>query len=529
MDNQNNTDTINETSNVQEEIEKRIKLAREVLSGDKSTAASIIFSPHAAINTLKAAIEMGSSEAKALLAGYYYKATGEDRNYEEAFRLATESAEVGDPEGQTVLGRILLEGRAANRDSDRAFLLLREAAEKGNAEAQFLLGSCYYDGIGTEKDLYAARDWLQKAVAGGQTFAATVLNGLEKIISEKESKEETASKAESGDLEAMISLGKKYYKKAILAKEYDPELYAEAEKWLLMAAKHQDAESQYLLYECYSADERNTSDASEKKELQKLRAHWLEESALISRYPEAIYTLAKHRQSGTLIGKDPKLAVKYLECAAEMGHAESMSSLSYCYENGTGVEADLDKAIEWAREASAHKTGYSSFEDSRVRELNKKKYEIEKKKREQEEAEKLRQIQLAEQHKNLGFLWSDISFNVYGILAAVALCLLMLFYRALGSGLFGKPLINVHGLGGLLLKAICFAGIFFSTFVSLLSLLSQIGLEFFAAYPGALMVLALAVGIKETSPFYKYLSYAAAAIIAINLLIIIIKAIINRK
>ena len=140
MDNQNNNEIIYETTNIQEEIEKRIKLAREVISGDKSTAASIIFSPHAAINTLKAAIEMGSSEAKALLAGYYYKATGEDRNYEEAFRLATESAEDGDAEGLTVLGRILLEGRAAERDNDRAFRLLSEAAEKGNAEAQFLLG-----------------------------------------------------------------------------------------------------------------------------------------------------------------------------------------------------------------------------------------------------------------------------------------------------------------------------------------------------------------------------------------------------
>ena len=105
----------------------------------------------------------------------------------------------------------------------------------------------------------------------------------------------------------------------------------------------------------------------------------------------------------------------------------------------------------------------------------------------------------------------------------------MLFYRALGSGLFGRPLINVHGLGGLLLKAICFAGIYFGTFVSLLSLLSPIGLEFFAAYPGALMVLALAVGIKEHSQFYRWLSYAAGAVMAINLLIVIIKLIRNRK
>ena len=523
MDNQNNSEIIYETTNVQEEIEKKISFARRAIAGNIP-----MVSPHAAVPSLNAAIELGSSEAKGILAGYYYNSKGEDRNYEEAFRLATESAEEGDPEGQTILGRILLEGRAANRDNDRAFHLLSEAAEKGNAEAQFLLGSCYYDGIGTEKDLYAARDCYQKAVAGGQTFAATVLNGLEKIINEKESYDAAASKAKSGDLDSMISLGKEFYKKAVQAKEYDPALYNEAENWLQMAAKKEDPESQYLLYECYTADESNAADREKKKEYRLLRERWLEEAALFSKYPEAIYTLARHRQSGTLYDKDPGVAFKYFKYAAESGHPDSMSALSSCYERGDGVTEDIDMAIEWAVKAYEAKTelGEVTFlDEDRIRDLNK----LKRNKEQEEAAAKIKQIEEAEKLKQFSYLWSDISFNVYGILAAVALCLLMLFYRALGSGLFGRPLINVHGLGGLFLKAICFAGIFFSTFVSLLSLLSQIGLEFFAAYPGALMVLALAVGIKETSPFYKYLSYAAGAVIAINLLIIIIKAIIYRK
>ena len=529
MDNHNDTGIVNEASTVQEEIEKRIKLAREVLSGDRSSVSSILLSPHAAISGLKTAIEMGSSEAKALLAGYYYNAKGEDQNYEEALRLATEAAEEGDPEGQSILGRILFEGRAAERDFDRAFTLLSEAAEKGVADAQYLLGTCYYDGNGTEKDLYKARQWLSEANRNGHALAAASLKGIDRIISDKESMDTAAAKAEDGDLDSMISLGKECYKKAILAKEYDPELYAEAEKWLMMAAKRHDAECQYLLYECYTADERNTKNPSEKKELQKVRAHWLEEAAIFNKYPEALYTLSNHRLSGTLIGKNPELAVRYLEYAAGLGHADSMSSLSHCYENGTGVEADIDKAIEWAREAYAHKPDHYTFDDSRVRELREKKYKIEKQKEAQELAEKLKLIEKANPFENASYLWSDISFNVYGILAAAALCLLMLFYRALGSGLFGRPLINVHGLGGLLLKAICFAGIYFGTFVSLLSLLSPIGLEFFAAYPGALMVLALAVGIKENSQFYRWLSYAAGAVMAINLLIVIIKLIRKRK
>ena len=60
MDNQNNTDITNGTSNIQEEIEKKISYARRAIAGNIP-----MVSPHAAVSSLKAAIEMGSSEAKA--------------------------------------------------------------------------------------------------------------------------------------------------------------------------------------------------------------------------------------------------------------------------------------------------------------------------------------------------------------------------------------------------------------------------------------------------------------------------------
>ena len=512
MDNHNDTDIINEASTVQEEIEKRILFARKALAGNTP-----MFSPHSAIPSLKAAIDMGSSEAKGILAGYYYSAKGEDQNYEEALRLAAEAAADGDPDGLCVLGQIYFDGRAADTDYSKAFSLFKEAAEKGNPEAQYRLGSCYYDGRGTEKDLYKARDWFSKASGNGHSLAVSSLKRINEIIEDAESRDAAVFMAESGDYDSVIALGKEYYEKSKIFKN-DLELFRKAEELLLMGAEHGDPECQFLLSSCFNREEYMTHDKAEKQEYRKLRAHWLEEAAIFGKYPDAIFSLANHYRSGTLFEKDPEAAFRYYKYAAEAGHPESMSALSSCYERGEGVKADIDKAIEWSgkslerRKELGEETYYASTQLNNL--LQKK-----------ENAENKKKIDYKAFASKIKHLWSDISFSVYGILAVIALCLLMLFYRALGSGLFYRPLINVHGLGGLLLKAICFAGIFFAAFVSLLSLLAPIGLEFFAAYPGALMVLALAVGIKEGSPFYRCLSYAAAGIITVNLIIIIVNVI----
>jgi len=36
-----------------------------------------------------------------------------------------------------------------------------------------------------------------------------------------------------------------------------------------------------------------------------------------------------------------------LQKAAEQGHASAQCNLALCYENGTGVEKDEQKAVEW--------------------------------------------------------------------------------------------------------------------------------------------------------------------------------------
>jgi hypothetical protein len=47
----------------------------------------------------------------------------------------------------------------------------RKAADQGNAFAQRNVGFLYANGLGVQRDLKQAREWMQKAAAGGNEDA----------------------------------------------------------------------------------------------------------------------------------------------------------------------------------------------------------------------------------------------------------------------------------------------------------------------------------------------------------------------
>jgi len=49
----------------------------------------------------------------------------------------------------------------------------------------------------------------------------------------------------------------------------------------------------------------------------------------------------------------PSTAIKYFIKAAERGHAEAQFELACMYENGSGCEADIKKAVEWYTAAAS--------------------------------------------------------------------------------------------------------------------------------------------------------------------------------
>ncbi|MDR0502198.1 MAG: sel1 repeat family protein [Treponema sp.] len=50
----------------------------------------------------------------------------------------------------------------------------------------------------------------------------------------------------------------------------------------------------------------------------------------------------------------PSTAIKYFAKAAQRGHVEAQFELARMYENGTGCEVDIKKAVEWYTAAASH-------------------------------------------------------------------------------------------------------------------------------------------------------------------------------
>ena len=57
--------------------------------------------------------------------------------------------------------------------------------------------------------------------------------------------------------------------------------------------------------------------------------------------------------NGEGVAKDVDKAIQWFRNAAEQGHAESQCVMGMCYEEGVGVVQDTDEAIKWYRKAAA--------------------------------------------------------------------------------------------------------------------------------------------------------------------------------
>ena len=487
-----------------DEIEKKIQLGRDILSGNTEG-----YSAEDAFALFSEAAAAGDPEAKALAGECLYFGNGTEKNLEEALRLATESADEGDPRGITLLGGIYYDGLAVERDDSRAISLFTNAAFRDFAEAQYMLGLCYYDGHGTEQDLERARYWMQKAADQGSEDAEDELFNIERDILEASSQENAADDGE-GALPKIIS------DLADLLENTDPfddELRDKfSRKFLDIIGdpdSYDDPEVQYNLYGSLLELSKTLRDEEMQKTAREKALHALETSAVKGNFIKAklelgrLYLMSTDKESHSA-------AVDLFRQAARQNSTEAMKELSFCYHNGFGVEKDLDMAVYWMKQAYDQ----ASFKDlsflyaQGLSDLEKEKKEADEKKAHAERGKQL---------------WSDIEYSVYGLLAAAGLYLMTLLYRALGSGFVREPLIPVHGILRLILIVIAVGGIFYSAMMLFLSILSLICLEEFSPAPAGFIALLLAVGLGSKPEAVGYVAWLCAAGAAIDLLVIIIK------
>ncbi len=214
---------------------------------------------------------------------------------EEKIKKIRKKAESGDIDAMIELGTLLVNGEdGVDTDYPEGYRYFLMAAEEGNSSAINNLGVCYENGWGVEPDPLKALDYYQEALDKGFGKAKKNIDRISSnpLVS-------LLPKAQAGDLEAITRLGRCY-----ISGDGVEENNQEAIKWLKLAADEKHPEAQYLLGSLY-----------EKMNI-------------------------------------PKEGIGYLTSAAETGFADAQSKLGYCYATGTGVEKDLEMAVDLIRQAA---------------------------------------------------------------------------------------------------------------------------------------------------------------------------------
>jgi TPR repeat protein len=180
---------------------------------------------------------------------------------------------------------------------DNLFMQSQQAARSGDAKDQYTLGMLYLQGRGIKRNVEKAIDWLGKA-------------------------------AQHGQVDAQYQMGI-VYRDGVGIKKNEQE----AIKWFRLAATWGNELAQAALDELLTKQIKTTQT--------NLR------QAAKQGDPEAQYYLARMYVLGTGGYKNMRLAVKWFQKSAALGHAKSQYELGMLYKNGVYVPHDKKQAKMW--------------------------------------------------------------------------------------------------------------------------------------------------------------------------------------
>ena len=215
----------------------------------------------------------------------------ENQQFEESAKYLLQAAELGHPLAQTYYGGCLKKGIGVPQDMAAAVEWYRKAADQNFAVAFYELAVCYENGEGVERNLDEALAWYQKALAGGIEEAQSAIIRVEK----------TKAVESSPEAEAVA-----LYQKAL---------------------------------EYFDRQDRDVECADLLRQSAELGYVWA----------QLFYGRFLTKGIGTAL--DPASAVEWFRKAADQDCPAAFYELGVCYENGEGVEKNLDEAEVWYRKA----------------------------------------------------------------------------------------------------------------------------------------------------------------------------------
>ncbi|GBC01725.1 hypothetical protein RclHR1_04300007 [Rhizophagus clarus] len=311
----------------------------------------------------KKSAERKYNEAQNVLGYCYENGIGTVKDLIKALYWYHKAAENGSKTSQHNLGMCYQHGIGIEKDEVKAFEWYKKSAEQGHSDAQIDLGYFYENGIGIEKDLKKSFFWYQKAAENGNKIGQYNLGscyqygiGIEK--DEAKAFEWYKKSAEQKHSDAQIDLGYLYECGIGTAGEnIEKSIY-----WYQQAAENGNSMGQYYLARCYEY-----GIGVKKDEFKALE--WYEASAKKTTNALGYYDMGTEKNLKKAIlwhlkaakdynkflqysEKDEVQALEWCEKYAVQERSDAQNELGYFYENGIGMERDLEKSIYWYQKAA---------------------------------------------------------------------------------------------------------------------------------------------------------------------------------
>ena len=208
-----------------------------------------------------------------------------------------------------------------------------------DAEGAFNLGLMYAKGFGVERDFVQAAEWMEKAVAWGDSDGAAPAKQYRAMA-------ENLKKAQTGDAAAMAEVAGTYMAMGgSLAQAGAGDDYAESLKWAQKAVDAGCPAGYWPLALAYEHGRGVTKGDKKAVEFYKKGAE-LGHAACQHSYGCRFMT-------GEGVKKDVKQALALFEKSAAQGYGLAYQALGHMYETGEGVEPDFDKEMEYYEKACA--------------------------------------------------------------------------------------------------------------------------------------------------------------------------------
>jgi TPR repeat protein len=291
------------------------------------------------------AAELNNVPAQFVLATIYDKGIGLPKNPEIAITWYLKAANQGDAEAQFQLGLHHQQGRGVEKNETTSLSWYQKAAQQGHLTAQINLGKIYQSGKGIKKNNSIAIEWYEKAAQQNNALAQYQLARMHELG--------------RGVPPNNILALQLYLKSA--NKNFAPAAYKVAEfhelgqtgkvdfqaavKWYTTAAMKGNNAAQFklgTLYQHGQGVQKNIRTAID----------WYQQAAQ-QNYAQAYYQLGLIYEHGEQeIKINTAQAFNYYEKSSALGNSHAHSRLGNFYENGIGVEEDLNQATELYRQSS---------------------------------------------------------------------------------------------------------------------------------------------------------------------------------